>query len=76
MIGRSVSKRYLIIKKCKKKFIIDRKINIVNRDKYYATLALELKEYMKDNNFSRKECAKNLGISSAIINQILQEKFI
>lgn len=74
MIGKNVSKKYLIIKNCKKKFIIDRKINIINKKKYYARLALELKEYMKNNNLSREECAESLGISSAKINQIFQKK--
>lgn len=38
---------------------------------YYKALALQIREYMRVNNLSQKECAQALGLSSARVSQIL-----
>lgn len=55
-------------KKCKKP---ESNAEKIDKDEYYATLALQLKEYMKVHNLTQKECAKALGITPSRINQIL-----
>lgn len=45
---------------------------LVSKDEYYATLGLQIKEYMKSNNLSQKECAKLLGITPARVNQLIK----
>lgn len=38
---------------------------------YYKALALQIREYMRVNNLSQKQCAQALGLSSARVSQIL-----
>lgn len=47
-------------------------IEKVDKTEYYATLGLQLREYMKANNLSQKECAKVLGITPARVSQLLK----
>jgi transcriptional regulator with XRE-family HTH domain len=43
--------------------------------KYQAELYRQLKEYMGNNNLTQKKVAKQLGVSSSYINQILKGNF-
>lgn len=38
---------------------------------YYKVLVLQMREYMRVNNLSQRECAKALGMSPARVSQIL-----
>lgn len=42
-----------------------------DKDTYYKALALQIREYMRVNNLSQKQCAQALGLSSARVSQIL-----
>lgn len=42
-----------------------------DKDTYYKALALQIREYMRVNNLSQKQCAQVLGLSSARVSQIL-----
>ena len=39
---------------------------------YYKALALQIREYMRVNHLSQRECAAALGMSPARINQLLR----
>lgn len=39
---------------------------------YYKALALQIREYMRVNNLSQKECAQALGLSSARVSQLMK----
>lgn len=44
----------------------------VDRKTYHKALALQIREYMRVNNLSQKECAAALGMSPARVSQILR----
>ena len=39
---------------------------------YYKALALQIREYMRVNNLSQKECATSLGMSPARVSQLVR----
>ncbi len=39
---------------------------------YYKALALQIREYMRVNNLSQRECAVALGMSPARVSQLLK----
>lgn len=39
---------------------------------YYKALALQIREYMRVNNLSQKECAAALGMSPARVSQLVR----
>ena len=39
---------------------------------YYKVLALQIRECMRVNNLSQKECAQALGLSSARVSQLVR----
>ena len=41
---------------------------------YYKALALQIREYMRVNHLSQRECAAALGMSPARVSQLLSEK--
>lgn len=44
----------------------------LDRETYYKTLALQIREYMKANHLNQKECAEALGLSQARVCQLLK----
>ncbi len=45
----------------------------IDKKTYYKALALQIREYMRVNNLSQRECAAALGMSPARVSQILTE---
>ena len=43
----------------------------IDKRTYYKALALQIREYMRVNDLSQRECAAALGMSSARVSQIL-----
>ena len=46
----------------------------IDKQTYYKALALQIREYMRLNNLSQRECAAALGRSPARVSQLLGEK--
>ena len=46
----------------------------IDKKTYYKALALQIREYMRVNNLSQRECAAALGMSPARVSQLLSEK--
>jgi len=44
----------------------------LDRETYYKTLALQIREYMKANHLNQKECAEALGLSQARVCQLMK----
>ena len=44
----------------------------VDRKTYHKALALQIREYMRINNLSQKECAAALGMSPARVSQLVR----
>ena len=51
-----------------------KEIQYLKADKatYYKALALQIREYMRVNNLSQKECAAALGMSPARVSQLVR----
>lgn len=44
----------------------------IDKQTYYKALALQIREYMRVNNLSQRECAAALGMSPARVSQLLR----
>lgn len=44
----------------------------LDKDTYYKTLALQIREYMRVNALTQKQCAQALGLSQARVSQLLR----
>lgn len=44
----------------------------IDKKTYYKALALQIREYMRVNNLSQRECAAALGMSPARVSQLIK----